>query len=124
MPTHYHLKFAFNCLEIMGKLLKKNMCSIPDYTLNSKVEDLSERIKESGIPGALEYACKSWYKHLIVAKDLVAKDQAMDVVSALHHFLERKFLFWLEVLSVLGAVGDVVHALIAATKWLNKVCSE
>ena len=117
VPPHYHLKLALNCLEIMGKLLKRNMCSVPDYTLNSKVEDLSEKIKASGIPGALEYACRSWYKHLIVAKD-----QTVDVVSALHHFLEEKFLSWLEVLSVIGAVGDAVRALITTTKWLNEVC--
>ena len=95
------------------------MCLIPDYALNSKVENLQEKIKESGIPGALEYACRSWYKHLIVVHD-----HAVDVISVLHQFLEEKFLFWLEVLSVLGAVGDAVHALIATTKWLNEVCSK
>jgi len=119
IPSHYHLKLALNCLEIMDRFLKKNMCSIPDYALNSKVEDLPERIKESGIPGALEYACRSWYKHLIVAKE-----ETVGVVSALQHFLEEKFLFWLEVLSVLSAVGDGVRALITATKWLNEVCTE
>ena len=119
VPPHYHLNLAFNCLKVMGKLLRKNMCSIPDYALNSKVEGLPDKIKASGIPGALEYACRSWYKHLIVAKD-----QAVDVVSTLHHFLEGKFIFWLEVLSVLGAVGDAVYALTATTKWLNEVCLE
>ena len=59
VPSDYHLKLALNCLEVMCRLLKRNMCSIPDYTLNSKVEDLPEKIKESGIPGALEYACRS-----------------------------------------------------------------
>ena len=119
IPPNYHLKLALNCLELMGKLLKRNMCSIPDYALNSKVEGLPERIKDSGIPGALEYACRSWYKHLILSKDWTA-----DVVTKLHHFMEEKFLFWLEVLSVLGAVGDGVHALIKTTKWLNEVCSK
>ena len=119
VPPHYHLKLALNCLKVMGKLLKKNMCSIPDYALNSKVEGLPEKIKASGIPGALEYACRSWYKHLIVAKD-----QTIDVVSELHHFLEGKFLSWLEVLSVLGAVGDAVHGLKVTIKWLNEVSSK
>ena len=119
VPPNYHLKLALNCLKVMGKLLKRNMCSIPDYALNSKVEDLPEKIKESGIPGALEYACRSWYKHLITTED-----QAVDMVSALLHFLEEKFLFWLEVLSVLGAVGDAAHALIKTRKWLNEVCSK
>jgi len=119
IPSHYHLNLALNCLNVMGRLLKKNMCSIPDYALNSQVEGLPEKIRDGGIPGALEYACRSWYKHLTVVQD-----QAVDVVSALHHFLEGKFLFWLEVLSVLGAVGDAVHALITTTKWLNEVCSK
>ena len=119
VPPDYHLNLALNCLEIMCKLLKRNMCSIPEYTLNSKVEDLSEKVKGSGIPGALEYACRSWYKHLVTTKG-----QTVDVVTALHNFLEGKFLFWLEVLSVLGAMGNAAHALTRTIKWLNEVCSE
>ena len=102
----------------MDKLLKKDMCSIPDYSLNSEVEDLPKRIEGSGIRGALEYACRSWYKHLVATKH-----RTSDVFSALRDFLEEKFPFWLEVLSILGAVGDAARALVAATKWLNEVCS-
>jgi len=115
----YHIKLALCCLQLMEKSLKKNMCSIPDYSLNSEVEDLAKRVKDSGICGALEYACRSWYKHLIMNQH-----QATDVLSALCGFLEGKFIFWLEVMSVLGAMGDAAHALIATTKWLNEVCSE
>ena len=114
-----HIELALCCLELMTKLLRKNMCSLPDYVLNSDVEDLPGRIKESGIHGALEYACRSWYKHLIMAKGQIA-----DVVSALSCFLEGKFIFWLEVLSILGDAGDAAHGLIATMEWLNKVCLE
>ena len=115
-PDH-HLQLALKCLELMDKSLKRNMCSIPDYALNSDVEDLSEMIERSGIHGALEYACRSWYKHLSGTTHLTT-----DVVSALSCFLEGKFTFWLEVLSVLGAVGEAAHALTTAVKWLNEVC--
>ena len=71
----------------------------------------------SGIHGALEYACRSWYKHLITTHDHVK-----DVVSALHGFFEQEFLFWLEVLSVLGAMGDTVYALNTTIRWLTEVC--
>ena len=114
-PNH-NIELALCCLKLMGKSLEKNMCSIPDYTLNSEVEDLLKRVNESGIRGAMEYACRSWHKHLIATEH-----QTADIVSALHHFLEQKFLFWLEVLSVLGAVGDAALALNAAIKWLNEV---
>ena len=116
ISPNYHIELVLCCFKLMGKSLKKNMCSIPDYVLNSEVEDLPKRVEENGIHGALEYACRSWYKHLIAINH-----QTVDVISALQNFLEGRFTFWLEVLSILGAVGDAVHALIAAEKWLNEV---
>ena len=116
IPPDYHTKLVLCCLELMDKSLKKNMCSIPDYALNSEVGDLPRRVEESGIHGALEYACRSWYKHLVVTTH-----QNVDIISALHNFLEGRFILWLEVLSVLGAVGDGACALIATIKWLNEV---
>ena len=112
----YHIELVLRCLGLMDRSLKKNMCSIPDYALNSEVEDLAERIQNSGIRGALEYACRSWYRHLVVTEHRTA-----DVVSALRLFLEGKFLFWLEVLSILGAVGDAARALNTTVKWLTEV---
>jgi len=115
----YHTELFLHCLELMGEALKKNMCSVPDYVLNSEVEDLQKRIEASGIRGALEYACRSWYKHLIVTGHPTS-----DMISALRDFLEGKFLFWLEVLSVLGTMGDAAGALDMAMEWLNKVRSD
>ena len=119
ISSDYHIELALHCLRLMGKSLKKNMCLIPDYSLNSEVEDLAKRIEDSGIRGALEYACRSWYKHLIMTEH-----RTTDVLSTLCDFLEGKFIFWLEVMSVLGVMGDAACALIVTTKWLNEVCSE
>jgi len=117
ISSDYHTELFLHFLERMGKSLKKNICSLPDYVLNSEVEDLPEKIEESGIRGALEHVCRSWDKHLIVTKH-----RTSDVLSALGDFLGEKFVFWLEVLSVVGAVGDAARALSAAVKWLNEVC--
>ena len=114
-PDH-HIELLLRCLELMGNLLEKNMCSLPDHVLNSDVSDLSKRAKEGGIHGALEYACRSWHKHLIPTKHRIA-----DVVSALSCFLEGKFTFWLEVLSVLGTMGDAAHGMSVTIKWLDEV---
>jgi hypothetical protein len=95
--------------------LEKNKCSIPNYALNSEVKDLPERVKDR-IKEPFRYACRSWYKHLAFA------DREIEViVPALRQFLEEKFLFWLETLSVLGAARDTVRALDTTTKWLNDV---
>ena len=83
----YHIELVLYCLGLMGKSLGKNMCSIPDYSSNSKVEGLPERIEQSDIHGALEYACRSWHKHLTTPTHKIS-----DVVSALHKFLKGKFI--------------------------------
>ena len=115
-PTH-HLEILLGCLNLMNQMLEKNMCKLPDAVTNSQVEDLSERINQYLNP-ALQYACKSWHKHL-VDKYMTHRPA---IISTLHHFLEKKFLFWLEVLSVIGAAREAVDALDVAIRWL-KVCS-
>ena len=100
----------------MDQTLEKNMCELPDTVTNSEAGDLDERI-EGYLDPALQYACKSWHKHLV--DDNTVHTPA--VTSALHHFQEKKFLFWLEVLSVLGAVREAVDALEVAARWLD-VC--
>ena len=114
-----HIDLFLRCLELMERSLKKNMCSIPDFFLNSEMEDLAERIEAGGIRGALEYACRYWFKHLILTEY-----RTSDALSALRDFLEKRFIFWLEVLSVLGVVDVAVHALGATLRWLNQVCRD
>ena len=114
-PPKHRLELLLGCLKLMNRTLEKNMCKLPDAVLNSEVDDLCERTKQYLNP-ALQYACRSWHKHL------VDEDATTSVVTPiLHQFLEKKFLFWLEVLSVLGTAREAVDALGMAARWL-KVC--
>ena len=90
------------------------MCNLPEAVKNSEVDDIQERVDQH-ISHALRYACKSWHKHLI-GKHMAHTPK---IISAIHHFLEKKFLSWLEVLSVLGAVRAAVDALEVVAKWLE-----
>ena len=113
-PPDQHKELLVGCLELMNRSLEPNMCKLPDGALNSEVSDLKERTKQHICP-ALEYACKSWHKHLVNA----TLTHRPEITSVLHRFLEGKFIFWLEVLSVLGAAREAVNALEAAARWLN-----
>ena len=115
-PPSHHPELLVGCLKLMDQRLEKNMCKLPDAVMNLEVNDLQERIKQYLDP-ALQYACRSWHKHFIDGDTV----HTPTITSALHHFLERKFLFWLEVLSVLGAAREAVDALEVAGKLL-KVC--
>ena len=116
IPPHHHLELLVGCLKFMNKTLETNMCHLPEAVKNCEVDDLEERT-EKYINHALQYACRSWYKHL-VNEPTANRDE---ITSALHCFLEKKLLCWLEVLSVLGAVRNAVDALQVAVKWLE-VC--
>ncbi|KAF9786470.1 hypothetical protein BJ322DRAFT_1210848 [Thelephora terrestris] len=113
-PPDQHMELLVGCLSLMNQKLEQNMCRLPDGARNSDVNDLKERSKEY-IGQALEYACRSWHKHLLDT----APAHRPKIISVLHQFLEEKFLFWLEVLSVLGVAREAVDALQAVEKWLD-----
>jgi hypothetical protein len=116
-PPDHHLELLIHCLGLMNQTLEKNMCNLPDAVANLDVSDLKERCEK--IDPALRYACVSWHIHLVGVHTTPTHTPA--IASTLHQFLEKKFLFWLEVLSVLGATRNGVDALQATVGWLE-VC--
>jgi len=117
-PLDHHSHLLICSLDLMNRMLEKNMCHLPDAVANLDISDLKERTK-TYIDPALQYACMSWHAHLVDVDTIPAC--APIITSTLHQFLEVKFLCWLEVLSVLGAVKNALDALQAAADWLE-VC--
>jgi len=115
-PPSHHPELLIGCLRLMDQRLENNMYKLPDAITNPEANELHERTKQYLDP-ALQYACRSWHKHFVDEHTV----HIPTITSALHCFLEKKFLFWLEVLSVLGATREAVDALEVAAKWL-KVC--
>ena len=115
-PPSHHPGLLAGCLGLMSRTLERNIFKLPDAVINSEVGDLKERT-EKCINLAPQYACMSWHRHLVGERTI----HSPEVASTLYTFLEKKFLFWLEVLSVLGVSRRAVDALDVAAKWLE-VC--
>ena len=115
-PGDIQLEIATSCLRIMTRGLEQNILSLPDYALNSEVKDLQTRIDDRVSIG-LRYACRSWHIHLTKVTRGVES-----ITPDLCFFLKRKFLAWLEVMSVLGTVRGSVTALEELMSWLQEVC--
>ena len=115
LPDH-HTELLSGCLETMNRELERNMCKLPDGVANSEVIDLKERV-EDHIGQGLKYACRSWHEHVVGT--IPAR-----IIPILHRFLQEKFLFWLEALSVLGAAREAVEALgvIGKCEWTGVRC--
>ena len=117
-PPDHHLRLLTKCFGLMDRMLEKNMCKLPDGVVNSDVVDLKERVEQYIDPG-LRYACTSWHKHFVSEDTSFIQDNG--AIPTLRLFLEKKFLLWLEVLSVLGTVKTAIDAFQALNDKL-KVC--
>ena len=106
-----HRQLANSCLSLMLDDLKFNICNLKSsYLANEDVKDLHERI--ANLPPALSYACRLWDDHM------GQLDFEADLFCKLQSFFRKKFLFWLEILSVMSAVGLASPALSSVRKWL------
>jgi hypothetical protein len=120
-PSVYHWKLGMSCLKLMNEMLKRNICDLPQYAMNEDIDDLGER-REKYIGGGLEYACKSWAKHLSFVSS--RGDHLGDVLRLLECFFKHKLLPWLEVLSIIGCLGSAVYSLCDVKGWLINVSSQ
>jgi hypothetical protein len=117
-PSVLHVNLGMRCLILMNSLLKKNICDLPPYAINRDIDDLDTR-REKYIGGGLEYACRSWAKHLQSASR--HGGDVGRVVNLLEYFLKHHLLSWLEVLSIAGDMQCAVYSIRDVRGWFVDV---
>ncbi|GLB37973.1 hypothetical protein LshimejAT787_0410240 [Lyophyllum shimeji] len=113
-PQEHHGNLAMLCLDCLKSSLKRDICDIKEPALNSDIEDLESRLQEVA-PVELRYACVHWAAHVSRAS---ANDR--DVVEAVESFAYTHFLFWLELLSLLGRLDTAIRGIKLAQQWLTR----
>jgi NACHT domain len=107
----HHQCLALGCFQIMKMGLKFNICELEtSYVSNDDVVDLDDRI-QNHVPVYLAYACRFWVDHLKETKFAAA------TLSDLDDFLSHRFLFWLEVISLVKKVHIASPALLSTASW-------
>ena len=113
-----HDQLAHSCLNLLLDPvygLKFNICKLEtSYLANDQVKDLNTRVDQHISP-ALLYACCFWDDHLKYT------DFKMDLFGKVETFFKKKFLFWLEVLSLTRTVGLAPSAFSTLNMWLGRV---
>jgi len=95
--------------------LQKNICNLwGPGVLITKIPD--DTIQKS-IPLHVQYACRYWLDHWQLGNP-VKQD-----IKTIRQFLEQHFLHWLEGLSLIGAVSNGVHIIIALEEILSVSCN-
>ncbi|KAF7987115.1 hypothetical protein HWV62_313 [Athelia sp. TMB] len=106
----HQLTLTLACLRVINTELHFNMCNLESSCIpNADIEDLSERV-EIAIPLSLSYPCRFWGHHL---RQVPSEPSVLPLIF---QFFESKFLYWLEVLSLLGEVHGASQILLAVKK--------
>ncbi|RPA72111.1 hypothetical protein BJ508DRAFT_367432 [Ascobolus immersus RN42] len=82
------------CLAIMSSQLKKDICRLE--ALDADPRTLPPDVVNKYISSELRYSCKHWIEHLIRGNICLSDN------GAVHLFLKKYLLQWIEVLSILG----------------------
>ena len=108
-----HHQLAHSCLGLMLHSLRFNICDLEtSYLANKDVKDLELHIAQH-LPPPLSYACCLWDDHL------EHLDIETGLFDKLQTFFGKKFLFWLEALSLMNGVGLASPALSCLSRWLT-----
>jgi hypothetical protein len=99
-----HQTLVSSCLRILLKELRFNVCGIKTSHLPN---NHPEQVINTNFPDHLAYACLYWSDHWMATQNV--DSVAHDAMS----LFRDKVIYWLEVLSVFGAIKKAVDSLIA-----------
>ncbi|KAL7803895.1 hypothetical protein V8C43DRAFT_320517 [Trichoderma afarasin] len=93
-----HTNLLQRCLEIMATELRKNICRLREP--GKRTRDIPASDVDSHISQALQYASRYWVYHLQQSR-VNPKEH-----SGTLEFFQIRFLFWIEVLALIGRLSD------------------
>lgn len=91
------------CLRVMKQNLKKNICNLQSY--GTKRMTVNRQYISDRLPLELQYSCRYWTHHLTYSRD------AISLSDKIFGFLNDHFLHWMEAMSLLGAISDVLRSI-------------
>ncbi|KIM87374.1 hypothetical protein PILCRDRAFT_814882 [Piloderma croceum F 1598] len=110
-PSQHSHSLMLSSLRVMESGLRFNICNLEtSHVRNTDVPDLAARVENTILPH-LSYGCRFWADHLITT----AYDT--EILSKLRDFFHHRFLYWLEVLSLLKKINVASRMLRSMLEW-------
>lgn len=98
-----HRVIANSCLKTMRSRLQKDICHLASPgTQNADIDH--QHIRQC-LPPELQYSCRYWIHHLEQSQTLTSE------IENILLFLQTHFLHWVEAMSLLGLISEVVSML-------------
>lgn len=105
--VHYDLAKA--CISVCGNHLRKNICELP--TDGAPRAGLDRATIDRHLPLEVQYGCRYWAYHLgrfLKESETFASNEAPDVFADALEFLQKHFMHWMEAMSLLGLMPEVI----------------
>ncbi|KAJ5707365.1 hypothetical protein N7488_007166 [Penicillium malachiteum] len=104
--AEHHIIFS-QSLNVMFETLQRDVLNIklPGFS----IKDL--RQPSPNPLAAVEYACVYWIDHLQLSERNESYDLSLNDRGLVDEFLRKKYLHWLEALSILGSVSNGIQAM-------------
>ncbi|KAM0720132.1 hypothetical protein Q7P37_004268 [Cladosporium fusiforme] len=110
-----HRALGMHCIRLLQcESLKKDVCGIVQP--GTRRSDVEKSVVHNSLPEAVSYACCYWVHHVTSGEQCV-KDEC-----AVHRFLEKHLLHWIEALSWLGKTSQIVPSLKALKSTVDVHC--
>ncbi|KAF4592428.1 Vegetative incompatibility protein HET-E-1 [Ophiocordyceps camponoti-floridani] len=97
-----HGKVAIDCLRVMTRTLKRNMCGT-NKGMRANRATIGQRRIDACIPHEVQYACVNWVHHV----EKAGRDGPS--TESIYAFLEAHRLHWMETLGILERGGELVR---------------
>ncbi|RJE24586.1 WD domain, G-beta repeat protein [Aspergillus sclerotialis] len=94
---------AKSCLQTMWSRLQKNICNLASPGTHRA--DIDHQHIRQCLPPELRYSCRYWIHHLEKSQPLLSE------IEDVRLFLQKHFLHWVEAMSLLGLMSEVVGML-------------
>ena len=115
-----HFDLAIACLDIMERVLKRDICGLnDDFSRNPTVGEVREVVPHYQ---ALRYACRYCFDHLLdfgTCEDGEASKKLLEISRRISNFLRSKALHWVEFLSLTNQLESGVGSLEKLGRWLQ-----
>lgn len=117
-----HWDLARDCFRLMERDLKKNICDLSDLSKPNSAPDVQDCVV-SRVPSGLKYCCRSWTIHLTTPKEPDQDNGKPRVIMMLNNFSKTNLLCWVEVMSLIGRVGEAIIMAKQVEDWTKVSCS-
>ncbi|KAG8984013.1 hypothetical protein FRB90_005624, partial [Tulasnella sp. 427] len=119
-----HRELARNCIQLMERDLRKNICNLTDLSLPNSHPDVQDAVTQH-VPAGLIYCCRAWALHLTEGgRRNCPEDPIAMKTNVFMTFSMRRILQWVEVMSLTARLHEASQLAKKTEMWLKELSDQ